>query len=87
MKFQYVAIPLLLLGLSLIPLDSAAQRSRGSMYTKGKVVVGKAAPDFTVAVLQGFENVKKLRGQQHKSVTLSKLAKDRPVALIFGSYT
>jgi hypothetical protein len=37
---------------------------------------GSAAPDFTLRVLNGFEQV-----------SLSEEVRERPVALLFGSYT
>ena len=41
-----------------------------------RAVEGKPAPDFTVKMMDG-----------KTKVTLSKLYKDKPVLLVFGSYT
>jgi len=43
---------------------------------EGRLQVGAAAPDFTLA-----------KAKSSKTVQLSKLTRKRPVALIFGSYT
>ncbi len=75
---------LCLAGLLIAPLDGVAQR-RGRRAPTAKV--GQTAPDFNLPVLQGFKAVKKKTDQKHRMVKLSELAKKKPVALIFGSYT
>ncbi len=85
MRRLFIVIPLCLAGLLLAPLESWAQRGRTSR--SGKAKVGKQAPDFALPVLQGFKQIKMKKGQKHRMIKLSELARDRPVALIFGSYT
>ncbi len=51
-------------------------RRPGDMRTNDKLKVGDRAPDFTLKTPDG-----------KKSVTLSEHKGNRPVALVFGSYT
>ena len=85
MRRLFIVTPLCLAWLFVAPLESWAQRGRTSR--SGKAKVGQPAPDFSLPVLQGFKQIKKKKGQKHRMIKLSDLAKDRPVALIFGSYT
>jgi hypothetical protein len=55
-----------------LPFETLWGRARA-----GRLNPGDASPDFTVRELQGAE----------APVELAALWKDRPVALVFGSYT
>lgn len=61
---------------SLVLAQEKAGKSRRGASREGKLKVGNPAPDFTLASLDGKQQV-----------TLSDFRGERPVALIFGSYT
>ncbi len=61
---------------SLVPAQEKAGKSRRGASREGKLKVGDPAHDFTLASLDGKQQA-----------TLSDFRGERPVALIFGSYT
>lgn len=67
-----------LTALLVVPLAQAQRHKtdRGAQASP-RCVIGKPAPDFTISLLN----------KPKQQITLSKLAKDKPVLLIFGSYT
>ena len=78
-NIHIVALVLVFLMVSVVE----AQRPRRPFQRPGgrmpdKLKAGDEAPDFTLNVMDGAED---------ETVTLSDFAGDRPVALVFGSYT
>jgi hypothetical protein len=58
------------------PRDRSAGETPRSLRSAGRLNIGDAAPDFTL----GYKG-------SDDTFTLSELKGDKPVALVFGSYT
>lgn len=80
MSVLAVGLGLTLMASVLLAQDRAGRsrggRPRDARPREGKLKVGDVAPNFTLASLDG-----------KRKVTLSEYRGERPVALIFGSYT
>ena len=76
-KASHLTLGLAALTVLLITVDTLpAQRRGGRQRPDRAPQAGAMAPDFTLSVLNSEE-----------MVTLSELAKEKPVALLFGSWT
>ncbi len=80
MRILTIGLGLCVLASVVLAQDKAGKSRRGpsrrGASREGKLKVGDPAPDFTLASLDGKQQV-----------TLSDFRGERPVALIFGSYT
>jgi len=80
LRILAVGFGLALMASVLLAQDRAGKSRRGGPRNagrrEGKLKVGDVAPNFTLASLDG-----------KRKVTLSEYRGERPVALIFGSYT
>jgi hypothetical protein len=71
------------------PRDPAAQAKMaesGHLMGPG-VAEGKEAPDFELKLLKAYDLGIEIEGKPPETIKLSQFKGDKPVVLIFGSYT